>query len=36
MIEYIPTDEIIADLLTEALPIPRTKVLAQKLSIYKA
>jgi hypothetical protein len=36
IIKYIPTSEMIADLLTKALPAPRTKILAQNLGIYEA
>jgi hypothetical protein len=35
-IEYVSTDEMIADLLMKPLPAPRTKVLAEKLGIYEA
>jgi hypothetical protein len=35
-IEYLSTDEMIADLLTKPLPAPRTKFLAEKLGIYEA
>jgi hypothetical protein len=34
--KYISTDEMVADLLTKALPAPRMKVFIQKLSIYEA
>jgi hypothetical protein len=36
IIEYISTEKMIADLLMKPLPAPRTKVLAQNLSIYEA
>jgi hypothetical protein len=36
IIEYISTKEMIANLLTKALPALRMKLLAQKLGIYEA
>jgi hypothetical protein len=36
IVKYISTEEIAADLLTKALPAPKTKLLAQKLRIYEA
>jgi hypothetical protein len=36
IVEYIPTEQMIADLLTKPLPAPRTKMLAQNLGIYEA
>ena len=36
IIEYIPTERMIADLLTKPLPAPRTKMLVQNPGIYEA
>jgi histone deacetylase 1/2 len=36
IVEYISMEKMIADLLMKPLPAPRTKVLAENLSIYEA
>jgi hypothetical protein len=34
MVEYLPTDQMLADILTKGLPGPKTKMLTEKLGIY--
>ena len=34
ILEYLPTEQMVADVLTKGLPSPRTQVLSQKLGIY--
>ena len=33
-LEYLPTEQMVADILTKGLPSPCTQVLSQKLGIY--
>ena len=33
-LEYLPTEQMVADILTKGLPSPHTQVLSQKLGIY--
>ena len=34
MINYLPTDQVLADILTKGLPGPKVKTLVEKLDIY--
>ena len=34
ILEYLPTKQMVADILTKGLPSPHTQVLSQKLGIY--
>ena len=31
---YLPTDQMLADILTKGLPSPRVKILNEKLGVY--